>query len=332
MAKQKTTTSDGTIPPNDSSDDVISADRAVVTSSPSQSSPPSSQSASAAPASALADEFCPRQITFTIPGKVGVQVTATENEKDGTIEFVVDALGSGKDSADLRGLFFHFTESKLPGLTITGGDGFITGTQIKANSVIDLGHGDNMHGKANPFDVGIAFGTPGAGKDFVDGPVHFTLSDTANDLTLDDFAHLQFGARTTSTGDKIVTFAPAAPKATDDSYQLFEDGAPGFDSPSKSPVPIVLAVLANDTDGDGDQLFITDVHQEGVHHGTATISADGHSILYTPDLDYSGTDSFEYCVSDGHGGQGKPTLDPTVKAGARPPTLRAEVVPRGARP
>ena len=42
--------------------------------------------------SLLDDEFCPRQISFTIPGKVGVQVTATETS-DGSIDFVVDVIG-----------------------------------------------------------------------------------------------------------------------------------------------------------------------------------------------------------------------------------------------
>ena len=44
--------------------------------------------------SMLSDEFCPRQISFTIPGKAGVLVTATED--DGKINFVVDVLGDPK--------------------------------------------------------------------------------------------------------------------------------------------------------------------------------------------------------------------------------------------
>ena len=83
----------------------------------------------------------------------------------------------------------------------------MTGSQVKANSVIDLGQGNNMHGAASPFDVGVAFGTPGKGKDFITGPVHFTL-DAPQDLTLDDIAHMQFGARLQSVADKITFVAP----------------------------------------------------------------------------------------------------------------------------
>ena len=270
----------------------------------------------------MSDLFCPRQIIFTIPGKVGVQVTATEN--DGKIDFIVDALGAD----DLRGLFFHFNELKLAGLQLTGGDGWITGTQVKANGVINLGQGVNMNGHAAPFDFGIKFGTPGKGKDLLDDPIHFTLSNAANDLTLDDFAHLQFGARLTSSGDKIVTIAPAAPDAVDDEFRtnIFEDGAAGLNNPSKTPTAIVLDVLKNDTDADGlDQLIITAFH-DGPSHGTVAIGPDGKTVLYTPDLDYSGPDSFEYCVSDGNGGQDHALVKLELAAVADLPTIDVEVI------
>ena len=270
----------------------------------------------------MSDLFCPRQIIFTIPGKVGVQVTATEN--DGKIDFIVDALGAD----DLRGLFFHFNELKLAGLQLTGGDGWITGTQVKANGVINLDQGVNMNGHAAPFDFGIKFGTPGKGKDLLDDPIHFTLSNAANDLTLDDFAHLQFGARLTSSGDKIVTIAPAAPDAVADEFKtnIFEDGAAGLNNPSKAPTAIVLDVLKNDTDADGlDQLIITAFH-DGPSHGTVAIGPDGKTVLYTPDLDYSGPDSFEYCVSDGNGGQDHALVKLELAAVADLPTIDVEVI------
>jgi hypothetical protein len=145
-----------------------------------------------------------------------------------------------------------------------------------------------MNGHASPFDVGIAFGTPGKGKDLVTGPVQFTL-DAVNDITLDDFAHLQFGARTTSFGDKITTFAPAAPDAQDDAFSIFEDGASGVDDPSTSPTGVLLNVLANDTDADNDKLVITGDFHDGPLHGTVQVvdgddadSDPGDAILYTP--------------------------------------------------
>ena len=272
-----------------------------------------------------ADEFCPRTITFTIPTKhgVGVQVTAVEHE--GNIDFTVDVLGTPLRTADLRGLFFNFDETDLPGLQIVGGDGVITNSQIRANGVIDLGKGVNMHGAAPPFDIGIAFGTPGAGKDVVNGPIHFTLSGT-NELTLDDIANVLFGVRTTSSGDKATFLAPAAPDAQDDTFDIFEDGASGLGSASKSPTGVVLNVSGNDTDADGDQLIITGF-DEGPSHGTVTVSADGHSIIYTPDLDFSGQDSFEYCVSDGNGGQDHAFVTINVAPVADKPAIDVQILP-----
>ena len=250
---------------------MVIATQLLAKATPQTLSQTSLQTAPPGPLSLPAVEFCPRQISFTIPGKVGVLVTATEDA--GKIDFVVDALsqeGFGK-----LALFFHFNKSKLGTLQITGGDGFITETKIQANNVIDLGQGVNMNGKADPFDIGIAFGTPGKGHDFVTDPVHFTL-DAVQSLTLDDIAHVLFGARLTSVGDKITFLAPAAPKANDDFATTHED------------TPKIINVLANDTDADGDHLTITDVHVLGDTHGTVAISTDGQSITYTPDEDYAG--------------------------------------------
>ena len=79
-----------------------------------------------------------RTIIFTIPARHGpdVQVTAVENTNGG-IDFTADVRGN----AHLRGLFFGFDETKLNGLTISGGDGLITKSLISANGVIDLGAG-----------------------------------------------------------------------------------------------------------------------------------------------------------------------------------------------
>jgi len=55
-------------------------------------------------------------------------------------------------------------------------------------------------------------------------------------------------------------------------------------------------VLGNDTDADGDTL--TAVLVSPPQHGDLTLKADG-SFTYTPDPDFSGTDSFTYQASDG---------------------------------
>lgn len=59
-----------------------------------------------------------------------------------------------------------------------------------------------------------------------------------------------------------------------------------------------IDVLANDTDPDpGDALTVVAVTQPS--HGTASVAPSGAAVLYTPDADFHGTDSFTYTMSDG---------------------------------
>jgi len=54
-------------------------------------------------------------------------------------------------------------------------------------------------------------------------------------------------------------------------------------------------VLVNDTDVDGDTLSIKSMTQPA--HGTVT--KENGKLKYTPDNNYSGTDTFDYTVTDG---------------------------------
>ncbi|OVE81807.1 hypothetical protein BVY04_02385 [bacterium M21] len=78
-----------------------------------------------------------------------------------------------------------------------------------------------------------------------------------------------------------------APVAKDDEYgvdvnQVLTVSAPGL--------------LDNDTDEDHDTLTV--LKQTDPANGTVTLNVDG-SFTYTPNLDFSGTDSFTYLVNDG---------------------------------
>jgi hypothetical protein len=261
-----------------------------------------------------------RSIIFTIPGigkSPSIEVAATE--VNGTLVFIADVVSTSQQTADLLGLFFNLNDdSKLTGLTSSGSQ--VTG--FKTVNVIDLGNGANMQGAATPFDVGVKFGTSGIGKDNLHS-TSFTLSNTGVNLTLDDIANVQFGARTTSVGGKLVVTAPAAPDARDDAYSLFEDGQINLASPTHVPVGTIFQVLSNDTDADGNVLTITDVRNP--LHGTAVI-VDGNAILYTPFADYSGTDSFEYLISDNHGGTDFAKVDVAIAAVADKATLSYEII------
>ncbi|HEX2120400.1 MAG TPA: Ig-like domain-containing protein [Thermoanaerobaculia bacterium] len=69
-----------------------------------------------------------------------------------------------------------------------------------------------------------------------------------------------------------------------------------------------VAVLANDSDPDGDAIFVTSVTEPA----NGTTSHDGSSVTYTPDAGFTGTDSFFYSISDGFGGSDVARVTVTV--------------------
>jgi hypothetical protein len=86
------------------------------------------------------------------------------------------------------------------------------------------------------------------------------------------------------------------PIAQDDSATTPED------------VPVIIAVLSNDLDPDGDELTVQAVAQP-VH---GVVSNGNGELLYTPDAGFSGTDTFSYTVSDGRGGADTAQVSVTV--------------------
>ena len=86
------------------------------------------------------------------------------------------------------------------------------------------------------------------------------------------------------------------PVAADDSAATTED------------TPVEIAVLANDSDPDGDPLTVYAVTQGA--DGSVTNNAS--SVTYTPLADFSGTDSFTYTVGDGNGNTDTATVTVAV--------------------
>jgi hypothetical protein len=106
------------------------------------------------------------------------------------------------------------------------------------------------------------------------------------------------GETATATVNVTITALNDQPVAVADSGTTAED------------TPLVLTVVANDTDADGDTLTVSDLGAPA--HGTAAL--DAAQITYTPALDFAGTDSFSYTISDGNGGHATGTVSVSVTA------------------
>lgn len=75
---------------------------------------------------------------------------------------------------------------------------------------------------------------------------------------------------------------------------------------------VTIAVRSNDTDANGDALTVSAVTQGA--NGSVVIDAVTGNPIYTPNAGYTGSDSFTYTVSDGHGGTSTATVSITVNA------------------
>ncbi len=79
-------------------------------------------------------------------------------------------------------------------------------------------------------------------------------------------------------------------------------------------------VLLNDTDANGDVLSVSAADAVSANGGTVTNNGNG-TFLYSPVLNFNGTDTFMYTVSDGNGGTAIGTVTITVMPVNDPPTF-----------
>ena len=107
------------------------------------------------------------------------------------------------------------------------------------------------------------------------------------------------------------------PVGVADAYTTAEDVALRVSAPG---------VLANDTDADSDALAAVKVSDPA--NGTVALNADG-SFTYTPQANFSGTDSFTYKASGGGSDSGVVTATITVTAVNDAPTVASDAYSTG---
>ena len=75
-------------------------------------------------------------------------------------------------------------------------------------------------------------------------------------------------------------------------------------------VPVLIQVLANDTDPDGDKLSLDSIKVQPMN-GSSVINSNG-TTTYSPNANFFGADKFNYTISDGKGGNATAQVSVTV--------------------
>ncbi|MBW3563578.1 MAG: tandem-95 repeat protein [Acidobacteria bacterium] len=129
----------------------------------------------------------------------------------------------------------------------------------------------------------------------------FTYTPNANFNGSDSFTYQAFdGSASSNTATVTLTV-----NAVNDPPVANPDSAS-----TSFETSVVINVVSNDTDVDGDTLTVSGNTQPA--NGSASCS--GTSCTYTPAAGFTGTDSFNYTVSDGNGGTDTTTVNVTVLA------------------
>ncbi|MGB2863516.1 MAG: Ig-like domain-containing protein [Sedimentisphaerales bacterium] len=155
------------------------------------------------------------------------------------------------------------------------------------------------------------------------GPTHGTLRGTAPNLIytpdpnfswLDSFTfRVNDGKSDSVPATVMISVAPAndPPTAKDDKIVTQED------------TPATIDVLANDIDVDNELITISEINQS--KSGLVTKNNDG-TLTYTPNNNFSGTDTFTYTVTDRAGEKDTATVRIEVIGVNDPPVITSKPV------
>ena len=164
-------------------------------------------------------------------------------------------------------------DDKLIDLTLSSGD-------TNSNTKLDVNEIWNFTGSYTVTQEAISgYGVDSTGDYDNDGDVDNTVHISGTDPA---------GNNLEPVSDSVFVIIYIPPVAEDDLAE------------TEANIPIIINVLANDTDADGtiDIESLTIVDEPS--NGTVSINLDG-TVTYTPSFDYIGDDEFIYQVCDNHG-------------------------------
>jgi hypothetical protein len=152
----------------------------------------------------------------------------------------------------------------------------------------------NVTEVSNPFKEAVQVSNGGANVTYRSGNQTGTF---VFEYTISD------GKGGTDTGTVTITVNAAGvnnpPVAANDSATTDQDTA------------VTINVISNDSDPDGDTITVSSVG--AASNGNVVNNGNG-TVTYTPNVGFSGSDSFTYIIDDGNGGTAAATVTVTVNA------------------
>jgi len=141
-------------------------------------------------------------------------------------------------------------------------------------------------------------------------PTHGTLSGSGGNLT--------YTPNSNYSGPDTFKFRATYGAAFSAEATISLTINPLNDNPNAQPdivstgknMSVSISVLSNDSDVDGDNLTVVAVTQAA--NGSVNITGSGKTLTYKPRNGFSGTDTFNYTVSDGKGGTATATVTVNV--------------------
>jgi hypothetical protein len=235
--------------------------------------------------------------SWTLGGTAGAN-TLTASSSAGTVTF--DATGTGTTATTLSAEPATSTQGDQVTFTasVISGQGTPTGFVSFRDNESEIGQGELIEQSDGSGEASFPTTALAAGSHSI----------TAH--------YLGDGIFATSASDALpysVASANVAPGAQSDAFNMGEDGSLNVPAPG---------VLANDNDGNGDNLTAVPVSGPA-QDPNFILNSDG-SFTYTPTPDFNGTDAFTYQASDGQASSSNAIVAITVNSVNDPPSFTTQ--------
>ncbi|MDH4367652.1 MAG: Ig-like domain-containing protein [Dehalococcoidia bacterium] len=261
---------------------------------------------------------------------VGDALTVTSVDTSGTVGTVVAWAADGSFTYDPDGQFeylkagssttasFTYTVSDGRGgndtatvtITINGVNDGPTGISLSNDSVAENQPTSTWVGDFSTTDPDagdiLTYSLVGGEGDDDNASFNITDSQLQTAATFDYETRNSYSIRVRTTDSGALYFEEAfnitITNANDPPVAVSDNAI------TSANTPVTIDVLTNDFDADGDTLTVDSVTQ-----GTnGSVINNSHNVTYIPAPGFNGTDSFNYTVSDGHGGTDTAVVNVTV--------------------